>query len=42
MHGAISEESPFGRALMGAKEGQTITVDAPKGPISYQIRKIER
>ena len=42
MHGAISEESPFGRALMGAKEGQTITVDAPKGPISYEIRKIER
>ena len=42
MHGAISEESPFGRALMGAKEGQTITVEAPKGSISYQIRKIER
>lgn len=42
MHGAISEESPFGRALLGAKEGQTITVEAPRGPIPYQIVKIER
>jgi len=42
MHGAISEESPFGRALLGAKEGQKINVDAPRGSISYTVKKIER
>ena len=29
MHGIISEESPFGKALIGAKEGDTVTVEAP-------------
>ncbi|MEG1987676.1 MAG: transcription elongation factor GreA [Oscillibacter sp.] len=42
MHGIISEESPFGHALVGAKEGDTVTVDAPRGPISYTVKKIER
>ena len=31
MHGVISEESPFGKALLGAKEGDTVTVEAPRG-----------
>ena len=42
MHGIISEESPFGKALLGAKEGDTVTVEAPRGAISYTVRKIER
>ena len=42
MHGIISEESPFGKALLGAKEGDTVTVDAPRGPITYTVQKIER
>ena len=42
MHGIISEESPFGKALIGAKEGDTVTVDAPRGPINYTVKKIER
>lgn len=42
MHGIISEESPFGRALLGAKEGDTVTVEAPSGAIVYTVRKIER
>lgn len=42
MHGVISEESPFGKALLGAKEGDTVTVEAPSGPIVYTVRKIER
>ena len=33
MHGIISEESPFGKALLGAKEGDTVTVEAPIGSI---------
>ena len=42
MNGAISEESPFGKALLGAKEGDTVTVEAPQGSIVYQVLKIER
>ena len=42
MRGIISEESPFGKALLGAKEGDTVTVDAPRGPIAYTVKKIER
>lgn len=42
MHGAISEESPFGKALLGAKEGDIVTVEAPRGSISYKVKKIER
>ena len=42
MHGIISEESPFGKALLGAREGDTVTVEAPQGSITYQVRKIER
>ncbi len=42
MHRAISEDSPFGHALMGAKEGDEISVDAPVGEIHYRIVKIER
>ena len=42
MHGIISEESPFGKALVGAKEGDTVTVEAPRGAIKYTVTKIER
>ena len=42
MHGIISEESPFGKALVGSKEGDTVTVEAPRGAIKYTVIKIER
>ncbi len=42
MNGVISEESPFGKALLGAQEGDTVTVEAPQGSISYTVKKIER
>ena len=42
MAGVISDASPFGKALMGAKEGQVVTVSAPAGDIQYKIEKIER
>ncbi len=41
MNGSISEESPFGKALLGKGEGEDITVDAPAGPVEYKILKIE-
>lgn len=42
MNGVISEESPFGKALLGAKEGDLVTVEAPRGAITYTVQKIER
>ena len=42
MHGVISEESPFGKALLGKKEGDTAEVEAPNGTKAYTVTKIER
>ena len=42
MNGAISEDSPFGRALLGKNAGDDVTVDAPAGPVEYKILKVER
>ena len=42
MNGAISEDSPFGKALLGRSEGEEVTVDAPAGPVEYKVLKIER
>ena len=42
MNGAISEDSPFGKALMGTKAGDEITVEAPRGVIHYRVDTIER
>lgn len=39
--GSISVFSPVGRALLGREEGDEITVDAPRGKLSYEIVKIE-
>ena len=39
---AVSEDSPFGKALMGAKMGDDVNVEAPKGVIHYRVDKIER
>ena len=42
MHRIISEESPFGKALLGKKEGDTAEVEAPNGTKAYTVTKIER
>ena len=42
MNGRISEESPFGKALLGKKEGDDILVDAPAGPIHYRLVEIQK
>jgi len=42
MNGAISEDSPFGKALLGKIVGAEVTVDAPAGPVYYEVLKIER
>ena len=42
MNGAISEDSPFGRALLGKNAGDDVTVDAPGGLVEYKLLKVER
>ena len=42
MSRCISEDSPFGKALMGARVGDEVAVDAPRGVIHYRVEKIER
>lgn len=39
--GSISVFSPVGRALLGRGEGDEITVDVPRGRLSYEVVKIE-
>ena len=42
MDGKISDESPFGKAMLGKKVGTVVEVEAPAGMIKYQIVKIEK
>lgn len=39
--GKISNESPVGRALMGAKAGNIVEAESPVGVLKYKIVKIE-
>ncbi len=36
----ISNESPLGKVLVGAKEGDTLTVDSPSGSVEYKVIEI--
>jgi len=38
----ISNESPVGRAVLGRRKGETVTVDAPAGKLRYTIKGIKR
>ena len=42
MMGKISDDSPFGRALVGASEGDTVSVEAPVGTLYYEILSVQR
>ena len=42
LEGLISNESPLGKALMGARIGDEVKVEAPAGDISYKILAIRR
>lgn len=41
MQGRISDDSPFGRGLLGHKSGETVTVEAPMGQLHFEILEIE-
>lgn len=42
LQGKISNESPVGRALIGAKMGDTVSVEMPAGVMEYKILDIQR
>ncbi len=42
MNGRISEESPFGRALLGKRTGDEVLVEAPAGILHFRILSFER
>ncbi len=42
LNGKISNESPVGKALIGAKVGDTIQVETQAGMIEYKVLEIQR
>ena len=42
MNGRISEDSPFGRALLGKTVGEEAQVEAPAGIVRYKVLEIEK
>ena len=38
----ISDQSPIGRALMGKKAGDTVTVTAPAGELHFKVLEVAR
>ncbi len=42
LQGKISNESPLGAALMGAKVGDTVKVETPSGALTYKVLGIQR
>ena len=42
MEGKISDDSPFGRAVVGKSIGDTFMVDAPRGSFQMQVVNITR
>ncbi|MGI6020348.1 MAG: transcription elongation factor GreA [Lachnospiraceae bacterium] len=42
LEGRISNESPVGKALIGARKNQVVTVATPRGEVQYKVLKIEK
>ncbi len=42
LKGKLSNESPVGKALIGAKKGQTISVETQAGIIKYKVLEIDK
>lgn len=41
LNGKISKASPLGQALLGAKVGDTVAIEAPAGEIRFEVVSIE-
>lgn len=42
MEGKISDESPFGKAMLGKKVGAVVDVEAPVGIVQYKIVDVKK
>ena len=42
LKGKISNESPVGKALIGAKKGETVSVETQVGVLKYKVLEIQR
>ena len=42
MQGKLSDDSPFGRAVVGKAAGETFTVNAPAGSFSMKVVSVSR
>ena len=42
LKGQISNESPVGHALIGAKKGDVVEVETPAGVLKYEVLEIQR
>lgn len=42
LEGKISDQSPIGRALMGKRAGDHVTVEAPVGERHFHVREVSR
>lgn len=40
--GRISDDSPFGHAMLGRTEGDLVTVEAPMGQLTYRIIAVKK
>ena len=40
--GRISNESPVGMALLGHKSGETVTINAPQGEVTFKVLEIKK
>ena len=42
MNGKISDDSPFGRAMIGKSKGDKVTVEAPVGALQFEIVSVDK
>lgn len=42
LEGKISDQSPIGKALMGKKEGDSVSIDTPAGTLKFNVLKVAR
>ena len=38
----ISDDSPFGRAMLGHKSGDIVEIEAPVGMMKYKVLTVEK
>ncbi len=42
MNGKISDDSPFGRAMVGKAKGDVVSVEAPIGTLRFEVVSVEK